>query len=160
MSKDESVNINTDAPDFEARLQDAIAKAAADAASAAASSGTSTGNVQADAGIAGRYAGSGVDFGADTGQAEAWTNLNLRRAENQETFDQAIRALQVQAAANAQVIANRQNQGGQATTERINALQENALAFDNDWLIAYGLQNPVLREAIVASYLKTLEEKK
>ena len=53
--------------------------------------------------------------------------------------------------ANAQVIANRQNQGGQATTERINAVQENSLMFDNDWLIAYGLQNPVLREAIIAS---------
>ena len=158
MSKDESINI--EGVDLTAALQDVLAKAAADAASAAASSGTSTGNVQADAGIAGRYAGSGVDFGNDTGQTEAWTNLNLRRAENQETYDQAIRALQVQAAANAQVIANRQNQGGQATTERINAVQENSLMFDNDWLIAFGLQNPTIREAIVASYLKTLEKDK
>lgn len=157
MTKDESVTINAD-------LTEAIGRAVADAfaqvASAASSSGTSTGNVQADAGIAGRYGGSGVDFGADTGQSEAWTNLNLRRAENQEAFDQVMRLSIAQAGINGQTIANRQNQGGQATTERINAVQENSLMFDNDWLIAYGLQNPVLREAIIASYLKALEKDK
>ena len=161
MSKDESVNVGVDgALDLQQAIDDAVAKAFANVASAAASSGTSTGNVQADAGIAGRYAGSGVDFGADTGQAEAWTNLNLRRAENQEAFDQVMRLAIAQSGTNGQVIANRQNQGAQSTSERINAIQENSLMFDNDWLIAYGLQNPVFRELIVGEVVKAMKVEK
>lgn len=153
------VNQTVTNEDALAAAQQALAEAVANVAAAAASTGTSTGNVQADAGVAGRYAGSGVDFGNDTGQAESWTNLNLRRAENQEAHDQALRALEVQAVANAQVIANRQNQGGEATTQRINAIQENQLMFDNDWLVALGIRTPVFLDAVATKVVDILNKK-
>jgi hypothetical protein len=156
MSKDESINIEEE---VSTRLEQAVADAIAKVASVAGSSGTSTGNVQADAGIAGRYAGSGTDYGNDTGQAEAWNNLNLRRAENQEAFDQAQRLLVLQGLGNAQALGNRQNQGGEATTQRLNAIQENSLMFDNDWLVAVGLRNPVFLDAIAARVIEVMGEK-
>lgn len=148
MTKDESVNITTDLAEA---IDAAVAKAFANVASAASSSGTSTGNVQADAGIAGRYVATGFDHGADTGQSEAWTNLNLRRAENQEAFDQFIRLSLAQAGTNGQAIGNRQNNQGQADTEIVNGVKQHSLMLDNDWLFAYALDNPILRAKILAA---------
>jgi hypothetical protein len=131
----------------------AAAKAASNVAEAAASSGST----QASVGAA--YRSSGADVTSDIGQAEWYIGAQARQARNAEDYDQAIRALNLQALTNAQGLANRQNQGGEATTQRINSIQENSLMFDNDWLIAVGLRNPVFLDAIAARVVEAMGEK-
>jgi hypothetical protein len=88
--------------------------------------GVETGTQQAGAGSIGRQAVSAAENIADIGQAEQYIGQLVRKARNAEDYDQALRQLNVQALANAQALANRQNQM---------AANHDQFALDRQWNI-------------------------
>lgn len=113
----------------------------------AAAVGSSTGLTQSEVGSAYRVAGS--ENIADTGQAESWVNLNLRRAQNQEDYDQQVRA---------QIL--RDSQLNSEHNNRVRAIQENSLQLDNEALQLTALRNPVWLDMIVAEVVKAIKTEK
>lgn len=145
-------------------------EADADADVGLSASGAETGTQQAGAGSIGRQAVSAAENIADIGQAEAYI-ANLKRlvaGEIDHTTQLqrvAVQALENDVALanlvnnNAAILANRQNNGAQSTTERINAIQENALAFDNEGPLLASIRNPVFLDAIATRVIDALGKK-
>jgi len=146
---------------------DANAEAQADTASA----GTATGSQQAEVGAG--YRSAGAEVTSDIGQAEAYITQLKRLVAGELDYTAGLQSVALRALSSAverdsvlqsnlvglsnrqnqhaQTISERIQQGNQSTTERVNAIQENQLMFDNDWLTALALRNPVFLDAIAAA---------
>jgi hypothetical protein len=152
------------------RDEDLMADADADTGVSLSAAGGETGTQQAGAGSIGRQAVSAAENISDIGQAEAYIAQLKRLVAGEIDHTARIQRLAEQALANdvalsnlvnnnAALLANRQNQGGQATTERINAIQENSLQFDNEGPLLAAIRNPVFLDAIAVRVVEALQEK-
>jgi len=159
MTKTIEQTVNEAAEVASSAAKSAAERAAADAASRVAEAAASSGSTQAGVGVGARYASGGAEVTSDTGQAEWYIAHSQRVARNAEDYDQALRSLAIQAAANAQGLANRQNEGAQSTTERINSIQENSLMFDNEGPLLAAIRNPVFLDAIAAKVVEVINTK-
>lgn len=134
--------------------------AAADAETASA--GTATGSQQAEVGAG--YRSAGAEVTSDVGQAENYIDALVRKTRNAEDFDQAVRAVELQAVANAQALANRVNNLSVDHDNRVRALQEGEisrtvrhsdLAIDRHWNVdevaALVAKTPVFQDAIAGA---------
>ena len=133
--------------------------------------GAETGTTQAGAGSIGRQAVSAAENIADIGQAEAYIVQLKRLVAGEIDHTARLQSLAELSLANdvalanvvknnTAIVTNRQNQGAQSTTERINAIQENSLAFDNEGPLLAAIRNPVFLDAIAVKLVEALGKDK